>query len=113
MKHLEVEDSSITIILIDNNEIQVMNKQYRDKEYPTDVLTFPDGYMKHLGDVFISMEKCLQQATEYGHSFERELGFLSVHGFLHTLGYDHHTLEEEATMFALQEEILQAAKLVR
>lgn len=112
-KLLKQEHSSITIILMDDDGITTLNTQYRDKPVTTDVLTFPDGYLNHLGDVFISMETCREQAREYGHSMERELGFLAVHGFLHTLGYDHHTDEEETIMFQLQNQILQQAKLSR
>ncbi|WP_258877723.1 rRNA maturation RNase YbeY [Candidatus Xianfuyuplasma coldseepsis] len=112
-KMLKKESYSITIILVDDEEITALNSQYRDKSQPTDVLTFPDGYMHHLGDVFISMETCERQAIIYEHSLERELGFLAVHGLLHTLGYDHHTPEEETEMFQLQEQILQQANVVR
>jgi len=110
---MQQKDVSITIVLVDNDEIRSMNKQYREKDYATDVLTFPDGYLHHLGDVFISLEKCTAQAQELGHSFNRELGFLAVHGFLHTLGYDHQTTEEESVMVDLQEQILRKAKLYR
>ena len=110
---LELKDVSINIILVDNNEITRLNKQYRDKDYATDVLTFPDGVLHHLGDVFISLDKCQTQAIDFGHSFDRELGFLAVHGFLHTLGYDHHTPDEETIMVELQERILRKAKLYR
>jgi probable rRNA maturation factor len=110
---LDTKDKGITIILVDNAEIEEMNSLYRQKEYATDVLTFPDGYLNNLGDVFISIEKCSEQAQEFGHSFERELGFLVVHGYLHTLGYDHQTQEDEETMTKLQENILNKAKLHR
>ena len=104
---------SLTVILTDDSYIRQLNKTYRDKDSSTDVLTFPDGTLHHLGDVFVSMETCQRQSVEYGHSFERELGFLVVHGLLHTLGYDHHTAEEEAVMIPLQESILQQANLRR
>ena len=106
-------DHSLTIILTDDDYMQQLNRTYREKDVPTDVLTFPDGTLHHLGDVFISMETCERQRMEYGHSFERELGFLVAHGLLHTLGYDHHTPEEEAIMMPLQESILQQAMLRR
>lgn len=110
---LQLQEVSINVILVDNAKIQSLNKTYRQKDYVTDVLTFPDGYLHHLGDIFISMETCASQALELGHSFERELGFLTVHGLLHTLGYDHHTEDEESIMVELQEQILRKAKLFR
>jgi probable rRNA maturation factor len=105
--------ATLTVILVDDAYIRTLNNTYRNKDSATDVLTFPDGELHHLGDVFVSMETCQQQATDYGHSMERELGFLIVHGLLHTLGYDHHTKEEEDIMFPLQHKILQKAKLTR
>ena len=110
---LQLKDKMINIILVDNAKIQELNKTYREKDYVTDVLTFPDGYLGNLGDVFVSIPKCLEQSTELGHSFERELGFLVVHGYLHSLGYDHHTELEEKEMNALQEAILYKSKLNR
>ncbi len=110
---LQIKNKSINIILIDDDEIQDLNKTYREKDYATDVLTFPDGYLNNLGDVFISIPKCSSQATELGHSFERELGFLVLHGFLHSIGYDHNTDEEETEMTKLQEAILYKSKLNR
>lgn len=106
-------DTTMTVILCDDPYIQSLNQLYRNKDVPTDVLTFPDGTMHHLGDVFVSLETCERQRQELGHSFERELGFLVVHGLLHTLGYDHHTPEDEAIMFPLQDKILHKAKLYR
>ncbi|EHE91867.1 Putative metal-binding protein [Streptococcus thermophilus CNCM I-1630] len=67
----------------------------------------------YIGELFISIDKAREQAEEYGHSYEREMGFLAVHGFLHINGYDHYTPEEEAEMFGLQEEILTAYGLTR
>ena len=110
---LQIRNKTINIILIDNNEIKELNKTYRDKDYATDVLTFPDGYLNNLGDVFISIPKCTEQANELEHSFNRELGFLVAHGFLHSLGYDHHNDEDEKEMTDLQEQILNKAKLYR
>lgn len=107
------QSKTINIVLVNNDEIQRLNQTYRHKNYVTDVLTFPDGYMSNLGDVFISIPKAEMQAEELGHSFQRELGFLCVHGFLHTLGYDHETEEDEAEMISLQNKILNKAKLFR
>lgn len=112
-KRLGLNDKSINIILVTSATIQDLNKNYRQKDYATDVLTFPDGYLHHLGDVFVCIPKAQSQALEYEHSFERELGFLVVHGLLHTLGYDHETKEEEELMTKLQTEILDSVKLSR
>lgn len=110
---LQIRNKSINIVLIDSTEIRELNKTYRDKDQETDVLTFPDGYLNNLGDVFISIPQCEIQANEFEHSFNRELGFLVVHGFLHSLGYDHQTEDEEKEMNNLQEQILNKAKLYR
>ena len=107
------QNKSINIILVDNNEIHRLNKEYRKKDYVTDVLTFPDGYLNNLGDIFISIPKMVEQSEELGHSNNRELGFLIVHGFLHTIGYDHQTEEQETEMINMQEKVLKSAKLYR
>ncbi len=112
-KQLNLSDYSINIILVNNDIIQNLNQSYREKNAPTDVLTFPDGTLRNLGDIFISIDKVHEQSKEYGHSFERELAFLTIHGLLHTLGYDHLTKDEETEMFALQEEILINANILR
>ena len=110
---LNKRDYSINIILVNSEEIQELNKTYREKDYETDVLTFPDGYLNSLGDVFISIPKVLEQSSEYGHSFERELGFLTVHGLLHTLGYEHDNEEDEKVMTDLQNRVLKKSGLNR
>jgi len=100
----------ISVTFTDNENIRELNKEYRDIDRETDVLSFPmddDGDDAVLGDVVISLEKAKSQAEEYGHSIEREISFLCVHSCLHLLGYDHETSEEdEKEMFAKQEEIL-------
>ncbi len=104
----------INIILVDNQAIHKLNLDYRHKDYATDVISFEnDDSMNELGDVFISIDKAKEQAQAYGHSFERELGFLSVHGFLHCSGYDHLTPEDEAIMINLQNSILKKCNLTR
>jgi len=103
----------VNIVLVTDEAIKTMNKNYRDKDYVTDVLTFPSDLEDELGDIFIAVYKAHAQAREYGHTFERELAFLVVHGILHTLGYDHETKEEETKMFALQEELLNQLKITR
>lgn len=110
------------ITFVDNARIQEINRLYRDKDMPTDVISFAlddakedevmleqvinSSYAHHLGDIIISIDKVDEQAKEYGHSFERELAFLAVHGFLHLNGYDHMTETDEQEMFALQHTIL-------
>lgn len=92
-----------------------MNLAYRKIDKPTDVLSFvnDDESDKSLGDIFISIEQAKKQAEDLGHSFEREIGFLAVHGYLHLKGYDHHTPHEEEAMTKMQEDILRKAKLER
>ncbi|MFK5884087.1 MAG: rRNA maturation RNase YbeY [Candidatus Izemoplasma sp.] len=106
-------NDSINVILVDNNAIKDYNKNYRNIDKATDVLTFPDGTFGNLGDVIISMDKVKEQATEYEHSFNRELAFLAVHGLLHTIGYDHQTDDEDKEMTDIQNHILNKAKLYR
>lgn len=109
------EKKNMSIIFVSLEQIQELNKNYRQIDKVTDVLSFPndDPDDKTLGDIFISMDKAKEQAISYGHSFEREVGFLAVHGYLHLLGYDHHTKEDEEKMVFMQESILKRAKLER
>lgn len=118
------EDCELSLSFVDNTTIQEINKEYRGIDRPTDVISFAleEGeemeisgvdIPRILGDIIISVEKAHQQAEEYGHSFIRELGFLAVHGFLHLLGYDHMTEEDEKEMFRRQEEILENYGLTR
>ncbi|MCL2519310.1 MAG: rRNA maturation RNase YbeY [Oscillospiraceae bacterium] len=96
----------VSVILTDNKEIRKLNKEFRDIDKTTDVLSFP---MEEnvLGDIVISLDKTKKQADLYGHSFERELTFLCVHGLLHLLGYDHEiSKDEEKIMFDKQKEIM-------
>jgi probable rRNA maturation factor len=104
----------VCVLITDAEEIQRLNASYRHIDRVTDVLTFPawegdailcppDGY---LGDIAICFERAQEQAVEYGHSLERELAFLSVHGALHLLGYDHMQPDDERKMLAQQDEIL-------
>lgn len=129
-KKLSVEkNAEVSITVVSNEKIREINREYRDKDKVTDVISFAieddeDDLLKEfdmegitiprdLGDIFISYDKAVEQAEEYGHSVERELGFLMVHGFLHLNGYDHMTDEDEKRMFALQEEILKDYGLKR
>lgn len=118
--------SELSVTFITNDEIQEVNREYRGKDTPTDVISFAmeelgEGEMdikivgapRLLGDILISVERAIEQASDYGHSNERELGFLAIHGFLHLLGYDHLDKEEEIEMNKKQEEILQSFGLRR
>ena len=117
--HLKLKfDPIISVSLVDNEFIHKMNKEYRNIDRPTDVISFAfldnedrEALYKSkepvvLGDIYISIDKAKEQAVEYGHSLERELSFLFVHGLLHLLGYDHMNEEDEKVMFKLQDEIL-------
>jgi|HigsolmetaAR204D_1030405.scaffolds.fasta_scaffold04183_3 probable rRNA maturation factor len=128
---LENVDGEVVVTLVNNERIHELNREYRGVDRPTDVLSFAmnepgegemdiyidesefDEYPNMLGDIVISLPKAKEQAEEYGHSLERELGFLAVHGFLHLLGYDHGTAEEEKEMFSRQEEVLAKVGLKR
>ncbi|MDO6655049.1 rRNA maturation RNase YbeY [Anaerobacillus sp. 1_MG-2023] len=119
--------SEVSVMFVDNERITEINREYRGKDQPTDVISFAlddeeEGEepliigeeLPHLlGEIVISVPKIEDQATEYGHSFERELGFLSVHGFLHLLGYDHMTEEDEKEMFGKQKVLLEQYGLSR
>lgn len=127
----EEVDGEVVVTLVNNERIHQLNRDYRGVDRPTDVLSFAmneagedemdiyidesefDDYPNMLGDIIISLPKAQEQAEEYGHSLERELGFLAVHGFLHLLGYDHGTEEEEKEMFSRQEEVLAKIGLTR
>ncbi len=113
-KDEKLDNIIYNVIIIDNDRIQKINKEYRGKDMSTDVITFAleddktfnRTDIRVLGDIYISIDKVRSQALEYGHSFKRELYFLSIHGFLHLLGYDHMKEEEEKVMFKKQEEVL-------
>lgn len=111
----------VSVTFTDNEGIHALNKQYRGVDRPTDVLSFPlfdyeseteeppvDELIGMLGDIVLSLEQADKQATEYGHGFDREVAFLTVHSMLHLLGYDHETGEEdEADMRRRQREIME------
>ena len=94
------------LILVNKEEIQKLNMQYRGLDRKTDVLSFESGEKIYLGEIFICVDKVKSQAEEYGHSLEIEFAFLLVHGLLHLQGYDHQTPEDEEKMKKKQEEIL-------
>lgn len=117
------EDAELSVTFVDKDEIQEINKNYRDKDKVTDVISFaleedePDiiglDIPRVLGDIIICTDVAKEQAEFYNHSFERELGFLALHGFLHLLAYDHMNEEDEKEMFGRQKEILNAYGLTR
>ena len=142
------EGIELDLSIVSNEEIQVLNRDYRGLDKPTDVLSFAltevtsefdvdfahldlteeaeetedleetefedeEAIPKHLGDIIISYPRAKEQAQDYGHSLDRELAFLAVHGFLHLNGYDHQTEEEAQEMFKIQEEVLTTYGLTR
>ena len=131
------EKKEMAVTFVTTERSHELNLEYRDTDRPTDVISLEykpeldiavdeedlldhpelaemlEDFDAYIGELFISVDKAREQAEEYGHSFEREMGFLAVHGFLHINGYDHYTPEEEAEMFGLQEEILTAYGLTR
>ncbi|MGO4373900.1 rRNA maturation RNase YbeY [Paenibacillus sp. 2TAB19] len=129
-----IAGGEVTLTFTDDEEIHKLNLEYRNIDRPTDVLSFAmqddgvdelniifevesedevDPISGMLGDIIISAETALRQSEEYGHSLEREIGFLFVHGFLHLIGYDHQDEASEAEMTAKQEAVLQQAGLSR
>ncbi|NLF45327.1 MAG: rRNA maturation RNase YbeY [Syntrophomonadaceae bacterium] len=120
------KNTEVSILIVDNSYIQELNLIYRNQNKPTDVLSFsmnetlenePEyesgSEVNLLGDIVISLEQALAQSREYGHSLERELGFLVVHGMLHLLGYDHESEDERKLMRSLEEKVMQEARLER
>ena len=116
--------AEISVTFVDNARIHELNKQYRDKDAPTDVLSFPmaengeydideDNGCKILGDIVISMERAMEQAELYGHSLQREVAYLTVHSMLHLLGYDHIEDDEAEVMEAREDAILRDLALER
>ena len=114
LEKLNIENSTFSVILTDDEEVHYLNKTYRNIDRTTDVLSFAlndngafPGPVNVLGDIFISIPKMKEQAIEYSLSEKRELSFLALHGLLHLLGYDHTKgPKEEEEMFGLQKEIL-------
>lgn len=117
---LKVSKCEFNLIMVNNDYIHELNKNYRGIDRETDVITFAleddktfNPEERVLGDIYISVDKAYSQAKEYGHSSIREFSFLAVHGLLHLLGYDHMEKEEEEIMFSLQERILDEAGIKR
>ncbi|MGQ7392386.1 rRNA maturation RNase YbeY [Streptococcus suis] len=131
------QNKEMAVTFVDNARVHEVNLEYRGIDRPTDVVSLEykpeqeivfdeedlldnpelaemmEDFDAYIGELFISIDKAREQAEDYGHSFDREMGFLAVHGFLHINGYDHYMPEEEAEMFGLQEEILTAYGLTR
>jgi len=104
------KEGEVSLLLVDDPTIRDLNREYRGRDRPTDVLSFalnegelPDPAPEMWGDIVISVESALRQAEEYGHSFETEMARLLIHGALHLLGYDHETTESEAERMRTQE----------
>ncbi|MCL2364051.1 MAG: rRNA maturation RNase YbeY [Defluviitaleaceae bacterium] len=111
---LSVDDCEVSVSFVTPEEIRAMNRDYRGKNAETDVLSFP-GFpgSPALGDIVICVAIAKRQAEEYGHTFERELTFLAVHGLLHLLGYDHETSQDEALMRAKQAKTMEEIGIAR
>ncbi|MED1863416.1 rRNA maturation RNase YbeY [Fictibacillus nanhaiensis] len=122
----ETGQAEVSVTIVTKERIQEINNEYRQKDSVTDVISFAMEEMgedeteiiggeetRFLGDIIICLDVAKEQAAEYGHSLEREMGFLAVHGFLHLLGYDHMNDEDEKRMFGRQEEILEQYGLKR
>lgn len=121
VNELKLEKCEFNIIIIDNERIREINREYRKIDKETDVISFAlednmdisyDDF-RLLGDIYISIDRCYLQAMEYGHSREREICFLATHGILHLLGYDHMESEDEKEMFSLQNKLLDGYDIKR
>ncbi len=119
--HLNIKNPLLNIVIVDNKKIREINKEYRGKDSVTDVISFAfeevDDVdyidMRFLGEIYISYERCKEQASDFGHSVRREFSYLAVHGLLHLLGYDHIKEEDKKVMRALEEEILNEYDITR
>ena len=118
-------DCEVSVTFTDNSGIRELNREYRNKDSATDVLSFPmyaftdddmpdTDFAVELGDIVLSLERASQQAEEFGHSYEREVAFLCVHSVLHLLGYDHELSEEDdADMRERQRNIMEKINILR
>lgn len=115
LKHMNIKDSYISVVIVDKDKIHEINKTYRNVDKVTDVISFafednggitPDG-LRILGEIYLCMDKAKEQAIEYGHSNKREICYLVTHGLLHLLGYDHEKEEDKKKMRTKEEEILE------
>lgn len=126
-ENINTEITEMSLSFVSKEEIQEINRDYRGKDVPTDVISFAlndeiedevyiiglEDEFNSIGDIIICVDIAREQAQEYNHSFDREIGFLAVHGFLHLLGYDHMNEEDEKEMFDKQEAILEEFGLRR
>lgn len=120
-KHLNIENPLLNIVIVDNKKIREINKEYRNKDSVTDVISFAFEEVndvdyenvRFLGEIYISYERCKEQALDFGHSVRREFSYLAVHGLLHLLGYDHMNEEDKKVMRSLEEEILNEYDITR
>ena len=109
----------VSVSFVDNEEIRELNREYRNVDSPTDVLSFPmeeDSlglFTPLLGDIVISLERALEQSKEYGHSFEREIAYLTAHSMFHLLGYDHMTNEDKKVMREKEKSVMKTLKIFK
>ena len=118
-----LDNAELSVTLTDNEHIHVINREYRGVDRPTDVISFAlnesdepeieDAEINVLGDIIISLERAAEQAEEYGHSYRREIAFLTVHGLLHLLGYDHMEEDERLEMEEEQRIVMEALGISR
>lgn len=121
LEYNKINNAVFNIIIVDEKEIQEINRDYRNKDSVTDVIsfaleddnTFVKTDFRILGDIYICLKRAKDQAEEYNHSFLREISFLTIHGLLHLLGYDHMNEEDEIEMFKLQNELLDGFNIKR
>ena len=123
LRLLQIEDDvELSCVIVDDERIHQINREYRHIDRATDVISFAledneqyyvEGMPRSLGDIFISVDHARSQAQEYGHSLKREMCFLFTHGLLHLLGFDHMNAEDEQVMFAKQDDILNALNISR
>lgn len=123
LDNLSIEDDiEMSCLLVDDQRIHEINREYRHIDRSTDVISFAledseqfyvEGMARNIGDIFISVDHAIAQAEEYGHSLRREMCFLFTHGLLHLLGYDHMNEEDEKEMFGKQKEILDILNIGR
>lgn len=112
-------DVEVSVSFVDNEEIRELNREYRNVDSPTDVLSFPmeeDSlglFTPLLGDIVISLERALEQSKEYGHSFEREIAYLTAHSMFHLLGYDHMTDEAKKVMREKEKSVMKTLKIFK
>ena len=113
------KDVEVSVSFVDNNEIRELDRDYRNVDSPTDVLSFPmnedfeEPLSKILGDIVISLERALEQSVEYGHTIEREVAYLTAHSMFHLLGYDHMTDEDKILMREKEKQVMKNLKIYK